>query len=354
MQGNGLFKRFMGMFYHMNMHTTKKRGLRNMRKFLSILFAAALLLYLVPIEAVAAGEISITHAKDRVTYTTDNPSAPVLTITNLVPTDVTVTIQVYDELVRQYIYNEQFVIPAGTDPLVVNGFAYKPLAKDGQINTYRYRVTSAGGFKDDLYFAQTMKIDKNTNLPIYYQDRNVHFPRNTVSSFGPQFRIISPEFTDKWYMFTPIDLTIQGRQTFSLIASNMYEVGDVHVDVYGDTVNVTYQYYYEGETEKVERYKEHLSFFKDYTQALQTDVETTQTAFVFGQPFSIANALEGDTNVLMFIRNNLSYFNYPVPTAQLNRNYPASDARKTQRGVMLGMMDPVEGIDLVNDHNYGN
>lgn len=325
-----------------------------MKKILSVLFVAALLLYLVPMGAYAAGEISVTQSKDRLTYTSDVPSAPVLTISNLVPYDVTVTVQVYDELDRQYIYEEQFVIPAGADPLVVDGFAYKTLSKHGQINTYRYRVTSAGGFQEDLYFAQTMQIDKNTNQPFYFQEHNAYYPRNTVSSFGPQFRIISPDFTQKWYMFTPIDLSVQGRQTFSLVASNMYEVGEVHVDVYGDTVNVTYEYFYEGQTDKVERYKEHLSFFKDYSQALQTDVDTTQTTYAFGQPFSIANSLEGDTNVLMFIRNNLTYYRFPVPTEQFIRNYPNSEARNAQRGAMLGMMDPVEGVDLVNDHNYGN
>ncbi|NLC33122.1 MAG: hypothetical protein GX781_07485 [Clostridiales bacterium] len=323
-----------------------------MKKLLSMLFVAVLVLGMMPMSANAAAEISVTQSQDKVTYTTDVSAAPVLTITNLVDYDVTVTIQVYDELDRQYIYNEQFVVPAGTDPLIVDGFAYKTLTRNGQINTYRYRVTTEGGFRANLYFAQTMHIDKNTDLPYYVQEHNAYYPRNTVSSFGPQFRIISPDFTKEWYMFTPIDLSMQGRQTFTLIASNMYEVGEVHVDVYGDTVNVTYNYFYEGQTEKIEKVEEHLSFFNDYTQALEQDVNTTTTQYAFGVPFSIANLLGGDTNVLMFIRNNLTYYRFPVPTEQLSRNYPNSEARNAQRGAMLGMMDPVEGIDLVNDHNY--
>ncbi|NLA54309.1 MAG: hypothetical protein GX858_08175 [Clostridiales bacterium] len=323
-----------------------------MKRLLSMLFVAALLLGMMPMAANAAGEISVTQSKDKVTYTVDTSAAPALTIMNLVDYEVTVTIQVYDELDRQYIYNEQLVVPVGTEPFIVYGFAYKTLAKNGQINTYRYRVTTEGGFKEDLYFAQIMYVDKAIDQPHYVQEHNAYYPRNTVSSFGPQFRIISPEFTKEWYMFTPIDLSIQGRQTFTLIASNMYEVGEVYVDVYGDTVNVTYYYFYEGQTQKVEKYKEHISFFNDYTQALQQDVNTTETQYAFGQPFSIANLLGGDTNVLMFIRNNLTYYRFPMPTEQLNRNYPNSEARNAQRGAMLGMMDPVEGVDLVNDHNY--
>ena len=56
----------------------------------------------------------------------------------------------------------------------------------------------------------------------------------------------------------------------------------------------------------------------------------------------------------MFVRNNLSYYRFPAPTVQLTRNYPNSTARKAERGAMLSLMDPVEGVDLVNDHNYGN
>lgn len=323
-----------------------------MRKLLSAILLSALMLALLPMGAVAAGEITVEQTKNELTYTNDFPQAPVLTITNTAGYDVTVTVQVYDELERKYIYNEQFVVPAGAAPLVLNGFAYKPLSRSGQINTYRYRITTPGGFRQNLYFAQTMFIDGNTNQPYYKQVHNGYLPRNTVSSFGPQFRVISPNFTKKWYMFTPINLSIQGRQTFTLVASNMYEVGEVYVDVFGDTVNVSYAYNYPGE--KMEAVKEFVTFYTDYAQAVSNDPDTVKTDFAFGQPFSIANRLGGDTNVLMFIRNNLSYYHFPMPTVKLMRNYPNSAGRKAERGAMLNLMDPVEGVDLVNDHNYGN
>jgi hypothetical protein len=331
-----------------------ERGGETMRKLVSALLLTALLFALLPMGAGAAAEITVEQTTDEVTYTTDKPTAPILTIVNTAGYDVTVTVQVYDELQKKYIYNEQFLIPVDDSTLVLDGFVYKPLERNGQINTYHYRVTTPGGFRKNLYFVQTMHIDRNTNQPYYTQVHNSYLPRNTVSSFGPQFRVISPSFTKKWYMFTPIDLSIQGRQTFTLVASNMYEIGEVYVDVFDDTVNLSYSYYYDGESDKIEPVKDFVTIYKDYAEALEHDPDTEQTSFAFGQPFSITNQLDGDTNVLMFIRNNLTYYRYPMPTKQLSRNYPNSEARKAERGAMLALMDPVEGVDLVNSHNYGN
>lgn len=327
-----------------------------MRKLLSGLLLCCVLMGLLPLgpAAMAASEITVEMTKDELTFTGDYPSGAALTIKNTAGYEVAVTVQVYDERDRKYIYNEQFVVPVD-DSLILDAYVYKPLEKEGQINTYYYRVTTPGGFKKNLYFAQTMYINHNSGQAFYKQVYNSYLSRNTVSSFGPQFRVISPDFTKAWYMFTPIDLSIQGRQTFTLIASNMYEVGEVYVDVFGDTVNVSYLYYYaDAEHTKMESVAEHLNFYTDYSQALQSDPESKATAFAFGKPFSIANQLGGDSNVLMFIRNNLTYYRYPTPTAQLIRNYPNSAARKAERGAMLALMDPVEGVDLVNAHNYGN
>lgn len=324
-----------------------------MKKLVSVLLLGALMLSLLPMAAGAAAELTVEQTTDELTYTTAAPSAPVLTLTNTAGVDVTARVQVYDEREKRYIYDQKFLVPAAGGPLVLDGFVYKPLEKNGQINTYRYRVTTAGGFKKTLYFVQIMHIDKTTKEPYYTQVHNGYYPRNTVSSFGPQFRVISPEFTKKWYMFTPVDLSRQGRQTFTLVGSNMWEVGEVHVDVYDDTVNVTYGYYH-ADSDKMEPVKEFITFYKDYSKALQHDPDTTASSFAFNKPFSIANDLGGDTKVLMFIRNNLSYYRFPTPTATLYRNAPNSDARVAERAAMLALMDPVVGVNLVNDHNWAN
>ena len=43
-----------------------------------------------------------------------------------------------------------------------------------------------------------------------------------------------------------LNLSVQGRQTYELVGSNMYVIGEVYVDVYGDTLTVTYHNYYDG------------------------------------------------------------------------------------------------------------
>lgn len=326
-----------------------------MKKLLSLLFAAVLLTGLLPVMPVmAAEEISVFQTKDEVTYTTEFPEQPVLTLANPNNYDVAVMVEVYDELTRRTVHTLHLTLPQGNVPQVVNGFVYKHLSQNGEINTYRYRVTTPGGFKKILYFAQTMHVHPETKAIYYTQVHNSYYPRNTVSSFGPQFRVINPQLTKEWYMFTPINLGQQGRQTFTLIASNMYEVGEVYVDVYGDTVSVTYHYFYDGETDKVKPVDDFLHFFPDFASVTNVDPASIRSPFAFGQPFSIQHDLGGDTNVLMFVRNRLSYYRYPMPTLQLTRNAPKSASRMAERAYMLGMMDVVPGLDLVNDHNYAN
>ncbi len=325
-----------------------------MKKFLSLWLLAALLATALPALGATADVLSITQTKGEITYTVEVPGQPVLTIVNMSDHEVQVTVEVYDELARQVLFATPYVMPVGTEPLLVYGFAYKPLQTNGQINTYRYRVTTPGGVKETFYAAQTRHTDKTTNQPYYVEVHNAYLPRNTVSSFGPQFRVLTPGLTKEWFMFTPINLAIQGRQAFTLVGGNMYEVGEVYVDVAGDMVTVSYMYYYEGATEKVKRGDEFLHFFHDYTSVTTVDYKQISSPFAYGRPFSITNDLGGDTNVLMFVRNILSFYRFPMPEKMLSRNYPKSQARTAERGAMLAMMDPVPGLDLVNDHNYAN
>ncbi len=325
-----------------------------MRKLLSLICVAALMLSAVPAIASVTDNIAVEQVKGEMTYNTSIPYNPVLNITNLSPHDVSVTVEVYDELAKLTVHTTHVVIPAGAQPVTINGFVYKQLANEGQINTYRYRVTSANGFKENFYSAQIMHIDKTTKQPYYVQVHNAYYPRNSVSSFGPQFRVLTPDLTKEWYMFTPINLAQQGRQTITLVGGNMYEVGEVYVDVAGDTVTVSYRYFYDGQTNKIDAVGEFLYFFTDYGSITTVDHKKLPAIFQFNQPFSIINQLGGDTNVLMFVRNTESFYRFPTPDQQLQRNYPNSDARNAQRWDMLTMMDPIPGLVLVNDHNYAN
>lgn len=167
------------------------------------------------------------------------------------------------------------------------------------------------------------------------------YPNNTACSFGIAFRDIRPALTDKWYTFTPIDLTIQGRQTFEYVASNMYVIGQVYVDVYGDTVRVTYHNYYEQQGGNTQTLTEYFTFFPDLNSVTDVNPETMDDlGFHFGQAISIAEDLNGDTNVLLFVRNQVTYCNYANSTHKLTRFWPNLPERKALRQQMKAMMDP--------------
>lgn len=315
------------------------------------LIMLALMLTLLPVTSLAADTLQVDMPKE-IQLGSPVDEQPALTFTNTSLNNVDVTIVVYDEAAKSTVQTLQFTLLQGDAPFVVNTHAYKILEGDGKINTYQYRITTAGGFKQTLYFAQIMHVDKVTQALSFTQWNNPKFPRNTVTSFGPQFRVLTPDLTDEWYMFTPIDLTVQGRQTFELVGGNVMNVGNVHVDVSGDNVTVTYQAHYMGETDKVEIISEYLNFFNAYSTITTVKPEDLPSQFAFGVPFSISNNLGGDSNVLMFVRNVQTFFRFPVPTAELQRNLPNSDENFALRGHMLQLMDPPEGVELVNEHNY--
>ena len=63
----------------------------------------------------------------------------------------------------------------------------------------------------------------------------------SVCSRGIRFRDINPNLTNKWFMFTPIDLSKDGTQAIDLIAANITYAGKVTVEVNGDAVKVNYK-----------------------------------------------------------------------------------------------------------------
>ncbi|MHC1786078.1 MAG: hypothetical protein AB9880_03305 [Christensenellales bacterium] len=324
-----------------------------MKRLMNWCLMLTLILSLLPIAGLAADTLQVELAKE-VHLSPALPEAPALTITNTSDHNVLVTVEVYDEAARSTVQTLQFTLLQGDAPYTVNTHAYKMLAASGDINTYRYRVTTDGGFKKLLYAAQVMHIAPVTMEITWVQWRNPIYPRNTVTSFGPQFRVLTPDLTDEWYMFTPIDLTIQGRQTFQLIGGNALEVGEVYVDTFADSVTVTYQYYFAGQSDKIEPLSEFLYFFPAYSTITTVDPKQIASSFAFGVPLSIAQDLGGDTNVLMFVRNIETFYRFPVPTAELLRNQPKSAENHALRQHMLDIMDPIEGVVLVNDHNYAN
>ncbi|MDO5021869.1 MAG: hypothetical protein Q4E07_00850 [Eubacteriales bacterium] len=326
-----------------------------MKKTLSWLFTLSLLMSLAVFPAQAADKIKVDLVKE-FTLAVGTPSEEntVFFLTNQGTSAVNVTVTVYDEALKQNVETVYLTLNPGDAPLGVMAKVYKFLPKKGNINLYRYTIKSDGGYKRVVSFAQMFyDVDPNTNQPVYMQYYNHFYRNNTASSFGPHFRDVVPGSTKLWYMFTVLDLTKQGRQTYELVASNMYVIGEVYVDVYGDTVTVTYHNFYDGKGGNTETTKEFLGIYNSYADVVLPDDNPTKsynnppTNFQFGMPFSITYDLGGDTNVLMLVRNVVNYHVYPRPeNTQFRRFWENIQERKTLREQMLQFMDPVQGAVL--------
>ena len=323
-----------------------------LKKASVLVLAVILALGMLPSAAYAKDSLNITPVKEF--RLPESGTAEVFTIENTSPYDVNVTVDVYDQALRQTVQSAQYTLLQGDAPLSVQAYVYKPLSYDGQINTYRYTIRTSGGYTKHLFYGQKLSITTDgSGNPIYVYDQmdNSFYPRNTVSSFGPHYRDVTPGLTKLWYMFTPIDLSIQGRQSFPLVASNMFEVGQVHVDVNMDTVVVSYEMYFEGkEGYTTERLSDFLMFYNAYTDISIVEPEEMRSPspYAFGQPISILNHLGGDTNVIMFVRNRITYFEFPTPTDGYTRFWRNLPDYKARREAMLQMMDPIAPAEPIS------
>lgn len=326
-----------------------------MKKLLSLLLLSSLLLGLVPTTGLAATDSLKVEIVKELTFPDPLGEADAFTLLNQSPHAVNVMIEVYDQAAKVNVQTIHVSLNPGDAPLPIKARVYKNLPRKGSINLYRYTITTQGGFKHQLFVAQKLVDFTPQGLPIYNQYHNVNLRNNTASSFGPQFREVTPGMTDLWYMFTPLDLTRQGRQTYELVASNMYVIGEVYVDVYGDTVTITYHNYYDGEGGETKVRQEFLGLYGSYADVvLPNDVPVKSyvnppTRFAFGMPFSIQYDLGGDTNVLMLVRNVVDYWRYPLPVdTEFARFWANSPNNKALRENMLRFMDPIFPV-MINE-----
>lgn len=159
------------------------------------------------------------------------------------------------------------------------------------------------------------KCDELLDTAVIPMKTTEYYAGNTVCSIGPRFRDESA-LTDDWYRFTPVDLSADGVQTFELIASDTYIIGQVTVTIADGMVTIDYAYV----SDDVVEHSAFFTLLPSITETVTLDQEQL-TSCAFGQPVSIAEALKGDTKVLLFVCNVVDY-NTDMPITHV---YPNSD-----------------------------
>ena len=157
------------------------------------------------------------------------------------------------------------------------------------------------------------------------------FYNNTASTQGLRFRDVNPELTGKWYMFTPVDLSVDGVQEIPIIASNMYYIGNLTLTVAEGNVTAEYKM-----ARGVNVRSEFLSYFADLS--LVEKVEPAQIAYEklpFGEPVSIETELKGDTNVLLYTHFVVDYND----DLNIQRFFTSSKEYKALVSALKEMMD---------------
>ena len=123
-------------------------------------------------------------------------------------------------------------------------------------------------------------------------------------SQGPRFQENRPGLTDKWYMYTPLDLSVEGTRTIPLIATNHYIIGSVAVTTAGGSVQVDYHL----NSSKVHIRKEFMTFFPDLASIKTVDPKALEAQnFPFSTAIDIQGNLAGDTSVLLYIALSVDY-----------------------------------------------
>lgn len=145
----------------------------------------------------------------------------------------------------------------------------------------------------DGWFGYTLQSFSTLSRPCWY-------PNNTANAFGPKVE-------GSWQTYAVADLTVEGTQTFDLIAAGAWKIGTVSVTVTGDEVVVSYLM---DEDVNTRDYWDDINVDSEYLN-LFTDVAAidlaAESAYAFGQPVSIANDLGGAKAVIVMVSNKVDY-----------------------------------------------
>lgn len=139
--------------------------------------------------------------------------------------------------------------------------------------------------------------------------------------------------TDKWYMFTPVDLSQDGEQVYEMVAGNVYVVGTMTVKVAGDEVTVSYDYF----NDMIQNKGEFFTIFPDYESITTVEPAEIEAAYEYETVYSIANDLGGDTEVVIFACNVASVRDDNPRIVRFWENTPERKALRENMLDMIGM-----------------
>lgn len=220
-----------------------------------------------------------------------------------------------------------------------------PWEMDEDGNLREVVLEDGEGFLDQNKDAMEDIIDQGGKEPEPTVYEAKWYPHNTICVAGVEFRDVRPELTSKWYNFAAIDLSTDGVQTYDLVASNMYIIGTVTVTKTGDEVTVDWELRRQGTNDANFMLEdEFLTIFSDLNAVAEVEPSKFEgPTYEFGQPISIANDLNGDTNVLLYICNQATYCNN-LSYKHLNpiyhaRYWPNLEYRIAEREAMMDMVN---------------
>ncbi len=166
------------------------------------------------------------------------------------------------------------------------------------------------------------------------------YSHNTLGLVGLPLRDLYPDLTDKWYNVVPVDLTIQGRQTYPLVASNLYYMGEAYVDILDGNVTVSYDTPGNQWTAYLAIEDECLAWFTKASDVTSDFLQAPSSDFCFGQPVSIQDALGGADTALLFICNRVTYRQPCLgDTGYLTRYWPNRREWKQYRDSLMTLLE---------------
>ena len=130
-------------------------------------------------------------------------------------------------------------------------------------------------------------------------------PGSVMTGEGPLFLSFRNDLTDQYWMFTPIDLSLDGQFHFPLVADARHVVGEVKVEVASGMAVVSYML---AGGVVADTGREFFTFFPDIASVTSVDPAALQEVkLAFNIPYQVTSRLNTDPNVLLYINIPVSY-----------------------------------------------